>query len=1069
MRCSRCFAVALAIAVPLVGGGGFAHAQQGSCAAVPSPAWRPRLEFPHDHFQAEGGRLASWVKFTILNCDRTTVFFQNSVRYPFHYDFASETLGPFLDLGRDEFERRTLHADRQEAVLGAVILPSWRRTTPLPQELGVQLIREDPYEPDEVIELFRRVVESVDAPEGVRAFYFPTALQRAAAHENAATLLAAGIEISSPDRWADDDTVYAEGWALGRLKYFSSDEIDAAYRDGRLSAADVLVTDAMPSDVPFVAGLITEAPSSPNSHVAILAREFGVPFAHCVDEAGRQAATALIGRTVLLRAYEDSSRPDVRLVDMEGRVDPATLEEVLTLKALPPLDLEATASAGVFAMPVRGLRPADVRYVGGKAAGYGVLLDAVPEHTREAAALTFDLWDAFLDQTLDGGSSLREEIGIRLAPFRSYPPDDLPGLLDTLDGIRDLIKDEETTTFPPPARQAVTSALLDPRYGFDPSRKLRFRSSTNVEDTDWFTGAGLYDSRSGCLADDLDGDVEGPSACDPQRADERGVFVAIRRVYASFYNDTAYLERLRWGVDESRVGMAVLVHHSFPDETELANGVAILTGGSSSWSGLIVSQAGAVSVSNPQDGSRPEEVGVEVARSTRARLLRPSSRLRLGRTVLAWDVDYRSLAELMARAAERHLELTGRPTGRFDIEFKKTAPDGALVVKQIRRLPLADDSASVTPYLLNEPIVIDTLQGEASDVFANHRLKSAWTLETRSMWLTPENVDAGIYSRLDGRLPDGCIVFQRAGDPASFPQAEHSYDGSTLLDGWVEAEVANPRRYTLETRLVPTSVTASQCPVLTQRDFGERWLHASYASDVLGQTVSLDLEPRREESVWLFPRAAESADDILQERTFEADGIAIESTFYWPDGTDAVPREPVDAFENAFEGWKTAPLLRWVETRIEGLTSRPITLRDPFAQSYRPQHHNMGENYIFAPHLDPEVPADLLAELDASGVHLVYVFDRSDRTDIRLMSAEEIGHLCVCEGRLRGDVNQDDRIDLSDAVFLLDLLFSGRGAPAAVDRRSDINGDGGVDISDPIYLLRYLFLGGPAPSSDCDE
>ena len=86
------------------------------------------------------------------------------------------------------------------------------------------------------------------------------------------------------------------------------------------------------------------------------------------------------------------------------------------------------------------------------------------------------------------------------------------------------------------------------------------------------------------------------SICDPSKPDERGVFRAIRRVFASFYNDNAYLERLRWSVDENSVGMAVLVHHSFPDPTELANGVAIVRRRFSSWEIRLVSQVGAVSV-----------------------------------------------------------------------------------------------------------------------------------------------------------------------------------------------------------------------------------------------------------------------------------------------------------------------------------------------------------------------------------------------------------------------------------------------------------------------------------------
>src|SRR6185436_13670373 len=93
---------------------------------------------------------------------------------------------------------------------------------------------------------------------------------------------------------------------------------------------------------------------------------------------------------------------------------------------------------------------------------------------------------------------------------------------------------------------------------------------------------------------------------------ERGVFRAIRRVYASFYNDNAYLERLRHNVPESQVQMGMLVHHSFPDPLEMANGVATLAFQSSYAQISLVTQIGATSVTNPSDGSIPEEVDIDV-------------------------------------------------------------------------------------------------------------------------------------------------------------------------------------------------------------------------------------------------------------------------------------------------------------------------------------------------------------------------------------------------------------------------------------------------------------------------
>jgi phosphoenolpyruvate synthase/pyruvate phosphate dikinase len=158
----------------------------------------------------------------------------------------------------------------------------------------------------------------------------------------------------------------------------------------------------------------------------------------------------------------------------------------------------------------------------------------------------------FLEQVLPDGRTLRSALGERLKGH-SYPPD-MGRLASDLAAIRSLIKD--TCDFSESQKRSILDALKP----LQPKGKLRFRSSTNVEYSEQFSGAGLYDSYSGCLLDDLDGDTGGPSRCDPSEPVERGVFRALRRVFASFYNDNAVLERLRHGVNETTVGMAVLVH-----------------------------------------------------------------------------------------------------------------------------------------------------------------------------------------------------------------------------------------------------------------------------------------------------------------------------------------------------------------------------------------------------------------------------------------------------------------------------------------------------------------------------
>jgi CD109 antigen len=65
---------------------------------------------------------------------------------------------------------------------------------------------------------------------------------------------------------------------------------------------------------------------------------------------------------------------------------------------------------------------------------------------------------------------------------------------------------------------------------------------------------------------------------------------------------------------------------------------------------------------------------------------------------------------------------------------------------------------------------------------------------------------------------------------------------------------------------------------------------------------------------------------------------------------------------------------------------------------------------------------------------------------------------------VRGDVNSDGKIDLTDVVAALGFLFQGHPASIECPRSADIDDSGRLDVSDPIYLLKYEFMGGAAPA-----
>lgn len=1133
---------------------------------TPSDHWKSRIEFALDPFITVSGSETSvrWVKFALLAepYDPNVVYFQNSRRYVFHYSFATACLDPFLGMTTDQFNAVSLFKQNQQAILGTVIVPpqkSFRDRGTNFDELGIQFVRQDPYTPEEIRDMFNIVRAAIDAPADLQAFYFPTYEQQAVAAAQADWFASQGMPLGSTARWAKGNTCYAEGWALGTLKYIDAGDIDAAYNSGRLEPQDILLTNGIPAELPYVAGIVSLVPSTPNSHVAILARTYGVPFVHLLLAEDAELAQNLVGHRIVFSAYNDEfGACETRLIDTDHLLDNALAAQILELKQPNPLALTPITPYGAYGVSTWDMTPDQIGHVGGKAANFGILHASVPENSPRAAALTFDLWQAFLDQALVtnprielgpgehiliwadsdedqgplhtgfrlnragesvalfgrdghtlidvlhfddqnadvsygritdgsdtwqsfsvptpgransagpavggeglvineimalnrktiedpnrpgqypdwielyntsdspivlnglyltddvnnptrwqvpvaiGGASLREEIARRLSQY-SYPPEDMQALTGDLASIRNLFTNAGVTQFSDAARAGILAALSDPEHGFNAHAPLRFRSSTNVEDSTDFVGAGLYDSYSGCLADELDGDSQGPSLCDPNRPDERGVFRAIRRVMASFYNDNAFLERLRHQVDESEVGMAVLVHHSFPDEIELANGVATVERVDDIWSTgntvlTLVSQQGAISVTNPLDASVPEEVIIEVSPSGYVSLPRAwvnSSRVPLGAKVMTWPDDYEALTDLLVRVSDQFSQVTGKTSYILDLEYKKVAPGGevlpagGLVVKQVRQVPTPDEVPSKTPFLLNVPLELEVFTGEvgldemqideAINVFGSHRLKSRWTLETRNMPLDNSSLNTGLYTHLQLEYLDQDQVATLS-LPMDQLLTEHNFGNGQASDSWHLADLAIPRTFTLMTTGIPALVSSAENPIVILADLGTfpyqlpykcLSLDVKYARPVLSWRKQVrDTDPPSgpnrldRNRVWLWPRQAARPDDIFETRSFSAEGVTIETSFY----------SPVHPTQGSSWANATKPLKRWDGTLIQGLTSEPIVLKGYYAQTFKADHHNLTEHFLFEPRLEPDISADILAELRDMDIRLVHLF-----------------------------------------------------------------------------------------------
>jgi hypothetical protein len=926
--------------------------------------WKNQILYPTEPLRCTNStQNVTWVKFAILMDDLTRVYYQDSRKYPLHYDFVVKRLAPFKGMDYPTFEALTLHRTDQVAVLGSVLYPPLSYAPPgtVFTEYAIQFDGLEPYTPDEIARWFELVKATIYATNSTEAYYMPTLEQSEATRTNADAFTERGVPVSSVERWVSGNTCYAAGWALGRLKYFAAADIAAAFGDGRLRPEDILLTDGVPADTPVLAGIISLTPCTPNSHTALLAQSFGIPFVYLPEPADQVAAQHLTGHKVLLRATSSYGGTEVKVVDLEGRLEPELEAELLALKAVEPIQFMPKKSYGAFSASADGLVPTDIQYFGGKAANFGFLRRCVPTNSPMALAFSFDLWDEFLNQTLAGGTTLRAEISRRLAPYTSYPPD-MIALKANLAGIRAVFTD--MASFTPLQKQAITNALRI----FDPRRNIRFRSSTNVEDSEHFTGAGLYDSYSGCLMDDLDGDTAGPCQCDPTEPKERGVFRALQKVYASFYNDDAFLERLRHGVDETQVGMGVLVHHSFPDADELANGVATpsfsFSSSSTNVSGSLMTQCGAVSVTNPDGTSVPEIVNVNDrfaygTRSLSLSLGQGSSLLPLGGYVLNWQSDYSRFMDLFeAVGGGFHSFYPAKTNCYLDFEYKKDARLG-LMVKQVREVPQPDAVSAMVPFLVDEPTTWRVAQSQGGMVFATHRLKCLLSLDTASLRLYATNVAKGIYRQGSIEYLENGMVQALSGPIGSWANESNSPSTSTL--SWSTGTGPSSRAWRLDTSIT-TNVSGTQPPVLTQQDFRPS-LNVTYALPVPKVSGAGPPTTVTQETVRLEPASSlTETPTSLQTRTLvQTNGMTIQTTYYWaktPGGVIGL----------------SCPLDRFLETRITNLTTSLLVLTNFYSQSYGSFNHNFYEEYIFEPRLEPGLPAAALAELQAANIQLIYVW-----------------------------------------------------------------------------------------------
>ena len=352
-------------------------------------------------------------------------------------------------------------------------------------------------------------------------------------------------------------SVLNSGTAFGLLKLVKNEkDLD------KLLPTDIAVLNYMPIHIPPVAGIISLKPQTPLSHVNLLAKNRGTFNAYITDMSTIPSLKKLIGKYVKLYHKEDKIFLE-KLTKKEFEEN-----KKISVRQMVIIPEIKTDLSEVIELKKENEKFITNSYIGAKATNYYLLLQILPEMTRAGYAAGFKNYF----------EAIKGEPETMIQNFlKEKDKFSKTEQKKVLEKIRTAI--QQSTSFPPSLIEGIKKILEK----YSAKSKIRLRSSTNNEDLPEFNGAGLYESKGFNNKDS-----------DEKLKDK------ILKVYASLWSEKAFYEREYFGVDHSKVGMALLIHEAF--QKEVANGVIVTSFDKDNKVQIIVNaQAGEHSVTNPEE------------------------------------------------------------------------------------------------------------------------------------------------------------------------------------------------------------------------------------------------------------------------------------------------------------------------------------------------------------------------------------------------------------------------------------------------------------------------------------
>jgi rifampicin phosphotransferase len=473
------------------------------------PAIHSRAEFDElaVTYDADTPFALPHVLFVIDRRDHNRVYYVNTKRYKFHKDFVN---GTYLSLerGQEFFENNYLKPNRR-FIMGTIAYQT-------PVRRWTFEFWEGDLIPTDQIKLAADVIN--------KSFFVPVAFKPNSSRQDEASANLEGLqrilqtEISRNQEYQPLNVAKT----LGRIHIIPKldEHVEIGFNE-------ILVLDEVPVQLPPVAGIITTKPSTPLSHINLLAKGWGIPNVYIKN--AQELFKEYNGWWVEFDARHDTytiKRADISALDEYQK----RLKERLDVMK-PRSDLSVKELTGLSAQ-----RASSVIAYGAKSANLGELIHARLRGIVVPPGFTipFFYYDQFLrENKLDDAiyQMLNDQKFVHDPAYRRA----------SLAKMRERFQQGTINA----ELRAETLRRLHAEF---PGKGVFARSSTNSEDLPNFNGAGLYTTMPNL------------------RSDEQ-LMEGVKTVWASVWNFEAYEARERAGIDHTKIYMAVLIQEGINSES----------------------------------------------------------------------------------------------------------------------------------------------------------------------------------------------------------------------------------------------------------------------------------------------------------------------------------------------------------------------------------------------------------------------------------------------------------------------------------------------------------------------